>query len=112
MPLDDLARGTVEITGAAVVAESGPVSQDFLFPGASASEWAVGKRVVKPLVVGNYCGDAGLLQHYFGEPNAVGIAIAFRGSLIRVLPAAARATGARGGARGTSFRSSRRSAAS
>src|SRR5580704_18325263 len=77
---DDLLRGAVEIAGAGVITEAGPKFEDVLLPGAR-ERFDGGEASKKTVVVGNHSGDAGLLQHDFGDPDAVGIAAAAPGEI-------------------------------
>ena len=71
---DDGFRGGVQIPGAAVIAESRPEFEDLWL--ASSSECVhIGKAAEEAVVVGNHGCDARLLQHNFGHPDAVGIAV-------------------------------------
>ena len=73
MARDDLFCGGVEIARAAVIAEAGPEAQDFLLRrGGECVDR--GKFFEEAVVVGEDGGDASLLQHDFGDPNAIGIA--------------------------------------
>lgn len=70
---DDLPRGPMEIARAAVIAEPGPVFQNFGF--ARAGQLTDGGEArEEAFIIGQHSGDARLLEHDFGEPDAVGIA--------------------------------------
>jgi len=70
---DDFLCGTVEIARAGVVAEAGPGFEDGGF-GRSGEGANGGKSGEETLVVGEDGGDAGLLEHDFRNPDAIGIA--------------------------------------
>jgi hypothetical protein len=77
---DDFLGGFLEIACTRVLTKTSPKAKHFLrrrfgegFDG--------GKTFQKALVVGNSGDDAGLLQHDFREPNAVGIFVAAPGEI-------------------------------
>ena len=66
--------------GAAVVAEAAPGGEDFVFGGGG--EGFDGREFLHPVgVVFEDGGDAGLLQHDFGDPDGVGVAGATPGEI-------------------------------
>src|SRR5262249_39009180 len=69
---DNLSRRLLRIAGAAVVTKSGPKAKDLLFRrfGKRLHIW---KALQKAFVVGNYRGNARLLQHDFRKPDAIRI---------------------------------------
>src|SRR4029077_17016145 len=75
MPRDDLLRSPAQIPRAAVVAKPGPGLQYARFPRARQRPDAR-KFAQEPPVVGNYSGNARLLQHHLREPDAIGVAAA------------------------------------
>ena len=80
---DDFFRGGVQIAGAAVVAEAGPEFQDFGLRSAC-ERFDFWEMVEETLVIGHYRGDASLLEHYFGDPDAVGVAARAPGEIALV----------------------------
>ena len=70
---DDFFCCAMEIARAGVIAEAGPGFEDGRFGSASESADG-GKSGEETLVVGEDGGDAGLLEHDFRNPDAVGVA--------------------------------------
>ncbi len=70
---NDCARSGVKIASAAVITEPGPEAQHVGLRCASQGT-DIWKFFEKAFVVGKNGGDACLLQHDFGDPDAVGIA--------------------------------------
>ena len=70
---DDFFCGAMEIARAGVVAEASPGFEDGRF-GRTSEGANGGKPCEETLVIGEDGGDARLLQHDFGDPDAVGIA--------------------------------------
>ena len=68
----DLRRGFVQVAGAAVVTQSGPQPQHFVF-GRGGQAGDIGKGAAESRVVVEHGGDLGLLQHDFRQPHAVGV---------------------------------------
>ncbi len=77
--LDDELRRLVEHSGAAVVAEAGPGGEHLFFGGERKGDDG-GKPAQKVVVVLDDGGDAGLLQHDFGDPGFEGSVTPRQGS--------------------------------
>lgn len=73
MASNDFFRRGVEITRATVVTEAGPEAQDFLLRGGG-EHVDGGKFFEEAVVIGEDGGNARLLQHDLGDPDAVGVA--------------------------------------
>ena len=70
---DDHLRGLLQVAGAAVIAEAFPKFQELILGGGGKVENG-GKGFKEAGVVGLDGFHAGLLEHDFGDPNAVGVA--------------------------------------
>src|SRR5260221_694567 len=68
---DDQLRGYLQVAGARVVAETRPQAEDVFFRG-GCQRFDVGEAFEEAFVIGNGGCYARLLQHDFGEPDAVG----------------------------------------
>ena len=71
MEVADLLGRLVQVAGAGVIAEPGPVVQH-LVDGGVGQRQHVGKAGHEALIVGNDRSDLGLLQHDFRDPDPVG----------------------------------------
>jgi len=77
---NDLPRGFLEVAGAGVVAESGPEAENLLLGGFGEGA-DIRETREEFFVVGDDGVDAGLLEHDFGEPDAVRVAGAAPGKI-------------------------------
>ncbi len=80
---DDFLGGAVEIASACVIAEAGPEFQDACLPG-TGQRFHGGEAAQETVEIGQDCGDARLLQHDFGDPDAVGVSAAPPGEIAAV----------------------------
>ena len=83
----DFLCGAMQIARAAVIAEAGPQLQHFVLRRAR-ERFDRGESFQEAMVVGQYRGDARLLQHDFRDPDAIGIAARAPGevALMRAKP--------------------------
>lgn len=70
---EHLLGGALEVAGAGVIAEAGPGGEEVGF-GGGGEGGEVGEAGKEAFVIGNDSSDAGLLEHDFREPDAVGVA--------------------------------------
>src|SRR5215472_16390977 len=72
VPGDDLPRGFLKMAGAGIVTETGPEAEYFFLRGFG-ERLDVRKAREEFFIVGDDGVDAGLLEHDFGQPDAVGV---------------------------------------
>ncbi|CUJ29983.1 Uncharacterised protein [Achromobacter xylosoxidans] len=77
----DLLGAAVQVAGAGVVAQAGPVGHH-VFLGGGGQRGHVGKALQEAFVVGDHRGHLRLLQHDLGEPDAVGIPGVLPGEIV------------------------------
>src|SRR5580704_18791990 len=73
MPSHNLFGGEMQVAGAAVVTEAGPMVEHIVKWRSRQAGYSRKSRQETP-VVRNHRGDSRLLQHYFGHPDAIGVA--------------------------------------